>query len=69
METIDKVYVIDAEVSNSEGESAIVYVSTLYSPITKEWKSAYREIAIGLAADLVPILTSGMRVRWIETEV
>lgn len=66
---MDTVYVIDAKITNPDGETVMVHVSTVYSPITPEWKKAYRQVALDLAAELIGQTSTGMRVKWIQTVV
>ena len=63
------VYVIDATITNSDGDSVTLHVSTQYAPITPEWKKTYRPIAIELALAHIPVTSNGTRVKWIETRV
>lgn len=63
------IYVIEATVTNAEGESVTIHVSDRYAPITPEWKKTYRPIAIELALAHIPVTSNGTRVKWIETRV
>lgn len=62
------IYVIDATITNSSGDSVTLNVSTQYEPISPEWKKAYRPIALELAAKYIDLHSNGMRVKWIEAK-